>query len=520
MSAVNGGPVSLSCRPGTAVIVSCPAVGRLDLCATANATNGTAATAAAGDSPYNFYIGLALAVASSIFIGGSFILKKRGLLQLQAKGVSRAGEGSHAYLKEWIWWAGLISMALGEGANFAAYAFAPAALVTPLGALSVIISSTLSSCFLGERLNLLGKVGCALCLLGSTIMVIHAPEAQEVSSLYEMARRVQEPGFVAFAVVAVAASLVLVVVFVPRWGDSNVLVYVGICSVVGALTVACVKGLGIAVRELVAGRWRTVLTDPLAYVLLFGMVGCLVVQLNYLNRSLDVFSTALVTPVYYVCFTSAVLLCSAVLFHEWEGMSGHDAAGLLAGFLTVIVAIFILHAFHHLPDEATRLGSLRQPSGGPARTETPLPTLDGSLGFTYGHRDDNGHREERPVEPPCMGYVNGGASIPCDTYQLFVSQSAGGFLETQAASSYPSAIDDCWPILMEFHDVVETTLPRPVPVGSLMGSHEGYAEPDALGIPVTRVEVPARLGDLLGQHGTTRAAPARPLAEQAVASVA
>lgn len=49
-------------------------------------------------------------------------------------------------------------MGIGEAANFAAYAFAPASLVTPLGALSVLVASVLASKFLNERLNLLGKV--------------------------------------------------------------------------------------------------------------------------------------------------------------------------------------------------------------------------------------------------------------------------------------------------------------------------------------------------------------------------
>lgn len=40
---------------------------------------------------YDFYVGLALAVSSSIFIGGSFILKKKGLLRLARKGSMRAG---------------------------------------------------------------------------------------------------------------------------------------------------------------------------------------------------------------------------------------------------------------------------------------------------------------------------------------------------------------------------------------------------------------------------------------------
>lgn len=40
---------------------------------------------------YDFYIGLGLAISSSIFIGGSFILKKKGLLMLARKGSMRAG---------------------------------------------------------------------------------------------------------------------------------------------------------------------------------------------------------------------------------------------------------------------------------------------------------------------------------------------------------------------------------------------------------------------------------------------
>jgi Magnesium transporter NIPA len=47
---------------------------------------------------------------------------------------------------------------IGEAANFAAYAFAPASMVTPLGALSVLVAAILSSKFLNEKLNLLGKV--------------------------------------------------------------------------------------------------------------------------------------------------------------------------------------------------------------------------------------------------------------------------------------------------------------------------------------------------------------------------
>lgn len=46
---------------------------------------------------YDFYIGLGLAISSSIFIGGSFILKKKGLLRLTRKGSTRAGTDHHMH---------------------------------------------------------------------------------------------------------------------------------------------------------------------------------------------------------------------------------------------------------------------------------------------------------------------------------------------------------------------------------------------------------------------------------------
>lgn len=85
-------------------------------------------------------------------------------------------------------------MIVGELCNFVAYAFTQAILVTPLGALSVVIryikniqgriefsfvfiySAVLSSIFLKERLSFQGKVGCFQCIIGAVMIVLHAPE--------------------------------------------------------------------------------------------------------------------------------------------------------------------------------------------------------------------------------------------------------------------------------------------------------------------------------------------------------
>ncbi|XP_048885010.1 magnesium transporter NIPA2-like [Brienomyrus brachyistius] len=295
----------------------------------------------------DFYIGLCLAVGSSAFIGSSFILKKQGLLRLAQKGSTRAGQGGHAYLKESLWWAGLLSMGVGEAANFAAYAFAPATLVTPLGALSVLVSAVLSSYFLNERLNTHGKMGCLLCILGSTVVVLHAPQEEEVVSLSTLAEKLKEPGFIAFAVGVVASSLLLIFLVAPRYGQKNVLVYILICSAIGSLSVSCVKGLGIGIKQLFGGK--AVLRDPLFWSLLVGLVVCISTQINYLNKALDIFNTSVVTPIYYVFFTTAVVACSAILFKEWLWMTLERAVGTVGGFLGIILGIFLLHAFKDVP---------------------------------------------------------------------------------------------------------------------------------------------------------------------------
>lgn len=85
-------------------------------------------------------------------------------------------------------------MGVGELCNFAAYGFVPATLVTPLGALSVLISAIMAAYFLKEKLTTIGKIGCGLTAIGSTVMVLHAPKEGEINSVYELVLRLKDPG--------------------------------------------------------------------------------------------------------------------------------------------------------------------------------------------------------------------------------------------------------------------------------------------------------------------------------------
>ena len=83
-------------------------------------------------------------------------------------------------------------------------------------------------------------------------------------------------------------------------------------------------------------------------------------QVNYLNKSLDTFSTLLVYPIYYVLFTSVVLSTSIILFQEWRSMAAVDVVTTLGAFLVIVVGVAMLHLFKELQvgDLTPRKGSV------------------------------------------------------------------------------------------------------------------------------------------------------------------
>lgn len=294
--------------------------------------------------------GLILAVSSSVFIGSSFIIKKMGLKKAGTTGKS-AASGGHAYLYEPWWWIGMISMIVGEIANFAAYAFAPALLVTPLGALSIIVSAVLAHFILEERLHIFGVLGCILCMVGSTTIVLHAPHERIIHSVKEVWQLATEPGFIVYTCAVVIMVSVLIFYCVPKFGQKYLVVYVGICSLTGSLTVMAVKAVGIAVKLSFEGSNQFIYFQTWFFTLI--VIGCCILQINYLNKALDTFNTAVVSPVYYVTFTSLTIFASIIMFKDWDTQNASQIATELCGFVTILSGTFLLHKTKDMGNKPT-----------------------------------------------------------------------------------------------------------------------------------------------------------------------
>lgn len=236
---------------------------------------------AADEKPASYkIIGLVLAITSGLFIGVSFVLKKHGLLRANVKYNEEAGEG-YGYLKDFFWWSGMTLMILGEICNFAAYLFADAILVTPLGALSVVVCAILSSIFLKERLSFVGKVGCFQCIVGAVTIAANAPEQSAVNNIQDMKHLVIAPGFLSYAGVIIVGCTFIAFWAGPRYGKKSMLVYITICSLIGGLSVVCIQGIGAAITA--QARGQSQFKEWFLYVLLIFVIATLVTEIIFLN---------------------------------------------------------------------------------------------------------------------------------------------------------------------------------------------------------------------------------------------
>ncbi|KAF5930267.1 hypothetical protein HYC85_031140 [Camellia sinensis] len=303
-------------------------------------------------------IGFMLAISSSVFIGASFIIKKKGLRKAAAVSGVRAGVGGYSYLLEPLWWFGMITMIFGEVANFVAYAFAPAVLVTPLGALSIIVSAVLAHFILKERLHHLGILGCVICIAGSIVIVIHAPQEHPITSVQEIWSLATQPAFLMYAGSVIVLVFILIFYFAPQCGHTNVLVFTWNLLSDGfsleyekysksevlhnlVTKVMSVKALGTSLKLTCEGKNQ--LIYPETWFFMFVVATCVVTQLNYLNKALDTFNTAIVSPIYYVMFTSLTILASVIMFKDWVGQSGGSIVSNICGFIVVLSGTILLH---------------------------------------------------------------------------------------------------------------------------------------------------------------------------------
>jgi magnesium transporter len=246
-------------------------------------------------------VGIILAIVGNVLISLSFQITKLAHNKNQESQVS--------YLKLPLWWVSVLTMAGGEVGNFLAYGYAPATIVSPLGAVSVIFNAILSKFFLHEANTWSQYLGVVFALGGSVGVVLGAPYSCEVEvTVDSLLHLLQQPLSIVFFVCVVCITGSLGVFGKKTWMEEHVLGYTLICGLLGAITVMSSKGVSTGFRDAFAG-------DPvwfrswLVYVLILAMLGSIFFQMKYLNMAMIAFGSS---QVLFQCFLLFLLAANAL----------------------------------------------------------------------------------------------------------------------------------------------------------------------------------------------------------------
>eukprot|EP00277_Geminigera_cryophila_P039976 CAMPEP_0173111734 /NCGR_PEP_ID=MMETSP1102-20130122/45417_1 /TAXON_ID=49646 /ORGANISM="Geminigera sp., Strain Caron Lab Isolate" /LENGTH=264 /DNA_ID=CAMNT_0014012307 /DNA_START=173 /DNA_END=964 /DNA_ORIENTATION=+ len=243
-----------------------------------------------------------------------------------------------SYLKIPMWWVGTLLMVLGELGNLVAYSLAKPSLISPLGAVSVVINVPVAWIVLGEKASFRNVCGCVMCVLGGygIVGVVANGETERdtlsVADFQEMAFR---PAFMVFLVISVFESLDLICSL-----RQTVMCYITVCSLLGGVTVLSIKAVTSFLILTMQGNNQLVYALP--YALLPILFVTLLLQVQYLNKAIAEFGTSQVVPVYYVIFTSWAVLGSAILYGDLNETTTEHLFIFAGSFLATSVGVYLV----------------------------------------------------------------------------------------------------------------------------------------------------------------------------------
>ncbi len=126
------------------------------------------------------FLGIAFAISGNILISVSLNLQKYAHNSVGSNQMDQDSESStllesenreFSYLKNRLWWLGVLIMTVGEAGNFVAYAFASASVIAPLGTFALMSNTIIAPFALNERIRTRDICGIVLSVFGSVLIV-------------------------------------------------------------------------------------------------------------------------------------------------------------------------------------------------------------------------------------------------------------------------------------------------------------------------------------------------------------
>mmetsp|Transcript_39929 Transcript_39929/g.93252 ORF Transcript_39929/g.93252 Transcript_39929/m.93252 type:complete len:415 (-) Transcript_39929:76-1320(-) len=343
------------------------------------------------------------AAGVTLAVGGNLLIAVALNLTKHAHNLNQRSRVPRPYVHLPLWWLGCATTLTGELGNFAAYGFAEASVVAPLGAVCVLGNAFIAALLLGEGLRLSDLLGCALCIAGGCTIVSSTPPAPAVTDISVFIANVQDARFVMY-IALLSAVVSLMLGFQDEYAHKHVGYYVLLCSLIGSVTVMACKGVSTFLTMWMCCGASAPFAEPVFYLLMLLIATTGMLQLRYLNAAMEKFGNTETVPVYYVLFTISTIVGSAVLYHDFVDEDRQAVSAFCGGCILTFAGVKLL---------TNRGGARSVACKAKSQTERAAPLLEDIP--EHSHQTDIPLEDlYQPLEPP-----------KCDISPSFMHQPMG-----------------------------------------------------------------------------------------------
>ena len=273
----------------------------------------------------------------------------------QSEKGNAAAEGK-TYLSSPYWWAGILLMTVGEAGNFLAYGFAPASIVSPLGVVALVSNCIIAPCLLKERFRQRDFWGVVVAVAGAVTVVLSAKTSEPKMGQDDIWSAITRWEFELY--LGITAALIVGLMWASgKYGHKTILIDLGLVGLfgrsgrwrlrllwyvanltIGGYTALSTKGVASLFSDTL---WRA-LTFPITYLLIFILVATALLQIRYVNKALQRFSSTQVIPTQFVLFTLSVIIGSAILYRDFESATADRVGKFVGGCALTFLGVYLI----------------------------------------------------------------------------------------------------------------------------------------------------------------------------------
>nr|CCA15657.1 conserved hypothetical protein [Albugo laibachii Nc14]CCA16279.1 conserved hypothetical protein [Albugo laibachii Nc14] len=297
-----------------------------------------------GPSMGMWIAGFLIAFIFSIFNSIGINLQKLSMTRNEAAKLKKKS------FQQPLWLLGFSLVCVGSILDFVAFGMAPQTLLAPLAALSLVWNMMIAPFFHDEKVTKQSVIATVIIFIGVILTVIFAGHSTPEYELKDLIDLYQQPAMYAymFFVFVFLAALFALTKYIEKThnfegGIYHIVCYGGIAGTFGGQSVLLAKSTVELLKSAIWGAGGAgVFTNVAPYLILCGLIICLVFQVFFLNGGLARFDALVVVPVYQSFWILMSVLGGITYFAEYVSMTKTSLYMFTLGALITISGIIYL----------------------------------------------------------------------------------------------------------------------------------------------------------------------------------